>query len=140
MTVSVSLIIVTIQCEVFLQEKCSYFYSRFNSFVCVCSWVCRVAVEALRILLARAQLDHVVKPLDQEGAWDKMKDPQQHITGVTLLARCVVVFRAMAKHAGPRLPAIVECLCPCLNNIYECQRVTITAFFSEVSQAQGPLL
>ncbi|XP_070989587.1 maestro heat-like repeat-containing protein family member 1 isoform X3 [Oncorhynchus clarkii lewisi] len=96
--------------------------------------VCGVAVEALRILLARAQLDHVVKPLDQEGAWDKMKDPQQHITGVTLLAR------AMAKHAGPRLPAIVECLCPCLNNIYECQRVTITAFFSEVSQAQGPLL
>uniref|UniRef100_A0A674EKM9 Maestro heat like repeat family member 1 n=1 Tax=Salmo trutta TaxID=8032 RepID=A0A674EKM9_SALTR len=84
------------------------------------------AVEALRILLARAQLDHVVKPLDQEGAWDKMKDPQQHIPGVTLLAR------AMAKHAGPRLPAIVECLCPCLNNIYECQRVTITAFFSEL--------
>nr|XP_046190828.1 maestro heat-like repeat-containing protein family member 1 isoform X1 [Oncorhynchus gorbuscha]XP_046190829.1 maestro heat-like repeat-containing protein family member 1 isoform X1 [Oncorhynchus gorbuscha]XP_046190830.1 maestro heat-like repeat-containing protein family member 1 isoform X1 [Oncorhynchus gorbuscha] len=88
--------------------------------------VCGVAVEALRILLARAQLDHVVKPLDQEGAWDKMKDPQQHITGVTLLAR------AVAKHAGPRLPAIVECLCPCLNNIYECQRVTITAFFSEL--------
>uniref|UniRef100_A0A4W5KHG1 Maestro heat-like repeat family member 1 n=1 Tax=Hucho hucho TaxID=62062 RepID=A0A4W5KHG1_9TELE len=88
--------------------------------------VCGVAVEALRILLARAQLDDVVKPLDQEGAWDKMKDPQQHITGVTLLAR------AMARHAGPRLPAIVECLCPCLNNIYECQRVTITAFFSEL--------
>ncbi|KAM9404324.1 maestro heat-like repeat-containing protein family member 1 isoform 2-T4 [Salvelinus alpinus] len=88
--------------------------------------VCGVAVEALRILLARAQLDDVVKPLDQEGAWDKMKDPQQHITGVTFLAR------AMARHAGPRLPAIVECLCPCLNNIYECQRVTITAFFSEL--------
>ncbi|KAK6327014.1 hypothetical protein J4Q44_G00026590 [Coregonus suidteri] len=88
--------------------------------------VCGVAVEALRILLARAQLDDVVKPLDQEGAWDKMKDPQQHTTGVTLLAR------AMARHAGPRLPAIVECLCPCLNNIYECQRVTITAFFSEL--------
>ncbi|XP_055780685.1 maestro heat-like repeat-containing protein family member 1 isoform X2 [Salvelinus fontinalis] len=88
--------------------------------------VCGVAVEALRILLARAQLDDVVKPLDQEGAWDKMKDPQQHITGVTLLAR------AMARHAGPRLPAIVECLCPCLNNIYECQRVTITTFFSEL--------
>ncbi|CAB1334802.1 unnamed protein product, partial [Coregonus sp. 'balchen'] len=43
--------------------------------------VCGVAVEALRILLARAQLDDVVKPLDQEGAWDKMKDPQQHTTG-----------------------------------------------------------
>ncbi|XP_073782226.1 maestro heat-like repeat-containing protein family member 1 isoform X1 [Danio rerio] len=88
--------------------------------------VCGVAVEALRVLLARAQLDAVVKPLDQEGAWDKMKDPQQHTTGVTLLSR------AMAKHAGPRLPAIVESLCPSLCNIYECQRITVTAFFSEL--------
>ncbi|KAG9345013.1 hypothetical protein JZ751_009553 [Albula glossodonta] len=88
--------------------------------------VCGVAVEAMRILLARAQLDEVVKPLDQEGAWEKMKDPQKHIDGVTLLAR------AMAKHAGPRLPAIVESLCPSLNNVYECQRITVTAFFSEL--------
>uniref|UniRef100_A0A669D564 Maestro heat-like repeat family member 1 n=1 Tax=Oreochromis niloticus TaxID=8128 RepID=A0A669D564_ORENI len=43
-----------------------------------------------------------------------------------------LVLRAMAKHAGPRLPAIVECLCPLLNNIYECQRITVTAFFSEL--------
>uniref|UniRef100_A0A8D3DPJ7 Maestro heat-like repeat-containing protein family member 1 n=1 Tax=Scophthalmus maximus TaxID=52904 RepID=A0A8D3DPJ7_SCOMX len=53
-------------------------------------------------------------------------EPNTHVTGVTLLAR------AMAKHAGPRLPAIVECLCPSLNNIYECQRITVTAFFSEL--------
>uniref|UniRef100_A0A8C1M4U7 Maestro heat-like repeat-containing protein family member 1 n=1 Tax=Cyprinus carpio TaxID=7962 RepID=A0A8C1M4U7_CYPCA len=96
-----------------------------DSCVSLCC-VFRVAVEALRILLGRAQLDAVVKPLDQEGAWDKMKDPQQHTTGVTLLSR------AMAKHAGPRLPAIVENLCPSLCNIYECQRVTVTAFFSEL--------
>jgi hypothetical protein len=68
----------------------------------VCSWVCRVAVEALRILLARAQLDHVVKPLDQEGAWDKMKDPQQHITGVTLLARYTLTL-ASCPHPGSTL-------------------------------------
>ncbi|XP_062320743.1 maestro heat-like repeat-containing protein family member 1 isoform X1 [Osmerus eperlanus] len=85
-----------------------------------------VAVDALRILLARVQLDEVVKRLDQDGAWDTMKDPQRHTTGVTMLSR------AMAKHAGPRLPSVVECLCPCLNNIYECQRVTVTAFFSEL--------
>ncbi|XP_061100289.1 maestro heat-like repeat-containing protein family member 1 isoform X2 [Conger conger] len=88
--------------------------------------VCGVAVEAMRILLARAQLDEVVKPLDQEGAWDMLKDPQKHIDGVTLLAR------AMAKHAGPRLPSIVESLCPNLSNVYECQRITVTAFFSEL--------
>lgn len=52
----------------------------------------RVAVEALRILLGRAQLNAVMKPLDQEGAWDKMKDPQQHTTGVTLLSRYTHLF------------------------------------------------
>uniref|UniRef100_A0A8B9RK32 Maestro heat-like repeat family member 1 n=1 Tax=Astyanax mexicanus TaxID=7994 RepID=A0A8B9RK32_ASTMX len=90
-----------------------------------------VAVEALRILLARAHLDAVVKVLDQDSAWDKMKDSQQHTAGVTLLSR------AMAKHAGPRLPMIVESLCPSLNNIYECQRITVTAFFSELTQPKA---
>ncbi|XP_034553780.1 maestro heat-like repeat-containing protein family member 1 isoform X2 [Notolabrus celidotus] len=88
--------------------------------------VAGVAADALRILLARAQLDEVMKKLDEDNAWEAMKEQNTHITGVTLLAR------AMAKHAGPRLPAIVECLCPSLNNIYECQRVTVTAFFSEL--------
>ncbi|KAK9513462.1 hypothetical protein VZT92_026993 [Zoarces viviparus] len=88
--------------------------------------VAGVAADALRILLARAQLDEVTKRLDEDNAWDAMKEPNTHIAGVTLLAR------AMAKHAGPRLPSIVECLCPSLNNIYECQRITVTAFFSEL--------
>ncbi|XP_044062559.1 maestro heat-like repeat-containing protein family member 1 isoform X1 [Siniperca chuatsi] len=88
--------------------------------------VAGVAADALRILLARAQLDEVMKRLDEDNAWDTMREPNTHITGITLLAR------AMAKHAGPRLPAIVECLCPSLNNIYECQRITVTAFFSEL--------
>ncbi|XP_027005039.2 maestro heat-like repeat-containing protein family member 1 isoform X2 [Tachysurus fulvidraco] len=88
--------------------------------------VCGTAVEALRILLARAHLDVVVNVLDQDTVWDKMKDPQQHTTGVTLLSR------AMAKHAGPRIPAIVESMCPLISNIYECQRITVTAFFSEL--------
>ncbi|KAG7229447.1 hypothetical protein INR49_012846 [Caranx melampygus] len=88
--------------------------------------VAGVAADALRILLARAQLEEVMKRLDEDNAWDAVKELNSHITGVTLLAR------AMAKHAGPRLPAIVECLCPSLNNIYECQRVTVTAFFAEL--------
>ncbi|XP_028326218.1 maestro heat-like repeat-containing protein family member 1 isoform X2 [Gouania willdenowi] len=88
--------------------------------------VAGVAADALRILLARAQLDEVMKRLDEDNAWDAMRELSSHITGVTLLAR------AIAKHAGPRLPAIVESLCPSLNNIYECHRITVTAFFSEL--------
>ncbi|KAJ8386836.1 hypothetical protein AAFF_G00166310 [Aldrovandia affinis] len=88
--------------------------------------VCGVAVEALRVLLVRAQLEDTLRPLDLEGAWDKMKYLQQHTDGVSMLAR------AMAKHAGLRLPAIVDNLYPSLRNIYECQRITVTAFFSEL--------
>ncbi|XP_038141522.1 maestro heat-like repeat-containing protein family member 1 isoform X1 [Cyprinodon tularosa] len=88
--------------------------------------VAGVAADALRILLARAQLDEVMKRLDEDNAWDAMKEQNTHVTGITLLAR------ALAKHAGPRLPAIVESLCPSLNNIYESQRITVTAFFSEL--------
>lgn len=49
----------------------------------------RVAAEALRILLARAQLDEVMKRLDEDKAWDAMKELNTHVTGITLLARCV---------------------------------------------------
>lgn len=47
----------------------------------------RVAADALQILLARAQLDEVLKRLDEDKAWDSMKETNTHITGVTLLAR-----------------------------------------------------
>lgn len=47
----------------------------------------RVAAEALRILLARAQLDEVMKKLDEDNAWDAVKEASTHVKGVTLLAR-----------------------------------------------------
>ena len=48
---------------------------------------CRAAVEALRILLARALLDDVGKRLDLDHAWEAMKEPNTHTAGITLLAR-----------------------------------------------------
>lgn len=47
----------------------------------------RVAADALRILLARVQLDEVSKRLEEDKAWDAIKEPSTHIMGVTLLAR-----------------------------------------------------
>uniref|UniRef100_A0A8C5DAF3 Maestro heat-like repeat family member 1 n=1 Tax=Gouania willdenowi TaxID=441366 RepID=A0A8C5DAF3_GOUWI len=106
--------------------RCQSCASRGNAGKSPPCYCYRVAADALRILLARAQLDEVMKRLDEDNAWDAMRELSSHITGVTLLAR------AIAKHAGPRLPAIVESLCPSLNNIYECHRITVTAFFSEL--------
>ncbi|NXJ72640.1 MROH1 protein, partial [Rostratula benghalensis] len=42
------------------------------------------------------------------------------------------VCRAMARHAGPRLPLIVKNLIPTLNSVFDSQRVTTTAFFAEL--------
>lgn len=47
----------------------------------------RVAADALRILLARAQLDEVIKRMDEDNAWDAMREPNAHVSGITLLAR-----------------------------------------------------
>lgn len=51
----------------------------------------RVAADALRILLARAQLDEVTKRLDEDNAWEAIKEPNTHIAGVTLLAKYVYI-------------------------------------------------
>uniref|UniRef100_A0A672KBM8 Maestro heat-like repeat family member 1 n=1 Tax=Sinocyclocheilus grahami TaxID=75366 RepID=A0A672KBM8_SINGR len=100
------------------------------SLCCVLS----VAVEALRILLGRAQLDAVMKPLDQEGSLELSCCFLSHCGKIKCdhFEEAILSNRAMAKHAGPRLPSIVESLCPSLCNIYECQRITVTAFFSEL--------
>ncbi|NXP10221.1 MROH1 protein, partial [Thinocorus orbignyianus] len=42
------------------------------------------------------------------------------------------VGRAMARHAGPRLPLIVKNLVPTLGSVFDSQRVTTTAFFAEL--------
>lgn len=62
-----------------------------------CHFVSRVAADALRILLARAQLDDVIKRLDEDNAWDVMKEPNTHIHGVALLARYVPLIRNLDK-------------------------------------------
>uniref|UniRef100_A0A672KCE1 Maestro heat-like repeat family member 1 n=1 Tax=Sinocyclocheilus grahami TaxID=75366 RepID=A0A672KCE1_SINGR len=84
--------------------------------------VCGVAVEALRILLGRAQLDALSCCFLSHCGKIKCDHFEE----------AILSNRAMAKHAGPRLPSIVESLCPSLCNIYECQRITVTAFFSEL--------
>lgn len=48
---------------------------------------CRMALEAMQVLLVRAQLDEVLKTLDLEEGWAKMKEPQQSTDGVALLAK-----------------------------------------------------
>ncbi|KAM5124868.1 LOW QUALITY PROTEIN: maestro heat-like repeat-containing protein family member 1, partial [Mantella aurantiaca] len=43
------------------------------------------------------------------------------------------VGRAMVRHAAPRLPVIIKNLQSALSNVYDCQRITATAFLAQVS-------
>ncbi|XP_043365794.1 maestro heat-like repeat-containing protein family member 1 isoform X3 [Dermochelys coriacea] len=84
------------------------------------------AVEALRAMLTQGGSDEVVKSVESAGGWELMKSSDRHHDGIMLLAR------AMAKHAGPKLPLIVKNLFPMLNSVYDLQRITTTAFFAEL--------
>ncbi|EMP27282.1 HEAT repeat-containing protein 7A [Chelonia mydas] len=87
---------------------------------------CSCAVEALRAMLTQGGSDEVVKSVESAGGWELMKSSDRHHDGIMLLAR------AMAKHAGPKLPLIVKNLFPMLNSVYDRQRITTTAFFAEL--------
>uniref|UniRef100_A0A8C8RI83 Maestro heat like repeat family member 1 n=1 Tax=Pelusios castaneus TaxID=367368 RepID=A0A8C8RI83_9SAUR len=87
---------------------------------------CSCAVETLKAMLTHGGSEEVVKSVESAGGWELMKSSERHHDGIALLAR------AMAKHAGPKLPLIVKSLCPMLNSVYDSQRVTTTAFFAEL--------
>uniref|UniRef100_A0A8C0INN9 Maestro heat like repeat family member 1 n=1 Tax=Chelonoidis abingdonii TaxID=106734 RepID=A0A8C0INN9_CHEAB len=87
---------------------------------------CSCAVEALRAMLTQGGSDEAVKSVGSAGGWELMKSLERHHDGIALLAR------AMAKHAGPKLPLIVKNLFPMLNSMYDSQRITTTAFFAEL--------
>ncbi|XP_032556854.1 maestro heat-like repeat-containing protein family member 1 [Chiroxiphia lanceolata] len=84
------------------------------------------AVETLRAMLLRGGSEEVVRDVGDSGGWELMASPERHHDGVALLAR------AMARHAGPRLPLVVKTLLPALGSAFDSQRVTTTAFFAEL--------
>ncbi|XP_053100905.1 maestro heat-like repeat-containing protein family member 1 isoform X2 [Hemicordylus capensis] len=87
---------------------------------------CSSAVETLKAMLTQGGSQEVTRALAEAGGWDLLRSTEKHPEGVALLAR------AMAQHAGPRLPPIVKSLAPMFNSIYDSQRVTTTAFFAEL--------
>ncbi|XP_051630430.1 maestro heat-like repeat-containing protein family member 1, partial [Manacus candei] len=84
------------------------------------------AVETLRALLLRGGSEEVARAVGEAGGWELLASPERHHDGVALLAR------AMARHAGPRLPPVVKTLLPALGSAFDSQRVTTTAFFAEL--------
>nr|XP_033790369.1 maestro heat-like repeat-containing protein family member 1 isoform X2 [Geotrypetes seraphini] len=87
---------------------------------------CSSAVDTLQLMLTRGGSEEVTRSVESWGGWERMKNSDQHHDGVSLLAS------AMAKHAGPRLPAIVKALIPAISSLYVWQRVSATAFFAEL--------
>ncbi|XP_049709564.1 maestro heat-like repeat-containing protein family member 1 isoform X3 [Elephas maximus indicus] len=87
---------------------------------------CSSAVDTLQAMLLRGGSEEVVWHLELEGGWELLRTSEGHEEGVTQLAR------AMAKHAGPRLPLVMKALISTQSSAYEIQRVTSTAFLAEL--------
>uniref|UniRef100_A0A8C4UPN4 Maestro heat like repeat family member 1 n=1 Tax=Falco tinnunculus TaxID=100819 RepID=A0A8C4UPN4_FALTI len=87
---------------------------------------CSCAVETLKVMLARGGSEEVARAVGNAGGWELMASPERHHDGIAVLAR------AMARHAGPRLPLIVKNLIPTLSSVFDSQRITTTAFFAEL--------
>ncbi|KFO98921.1 Maestro heat-like repeat-containing protein family member 1, partial [Calypte anna] len=87
---------------------------------------CSSAVDTLKVMLTRGGSEEVTRAVGSAGGWEMMVNPERHHEGIAVLAG------AMARHAGPRLPLVVKNLIPTLNSVFDSQRVTTTAFFSEL--------
>ncbi|XP_032111925.1 maestro heat-like repeat-containing protein family member 1 isoform X2 [Sapajus apella] len=87
---------------------------------------CSSAVDTLRAVLLRSGSEAVAQRMDQEGGWELLRTSAGHEEGATRLAR------AMAEHAGPRLPLVLKELAYTQSSAYEVQRVTTTAFLAEL--------
>ncbi|XP_044309235.1 maestro heat-like repeat-containing protein family member 1 isoform X2 [Varanus komodoensis] len=87
---------------------------------------CSSAVETLQAMLARGGSEEVVQSVAQADGWELLRSTEKHHEGVALLAR------ALARHAGPKLPPVVRNLAPMLSSIYDSQRLTTTAFLAEL--------
>uniref|UniRef100_F7GEW4 Maestro heat like repeat family member 1 n=1 Tax=Macaca mulatta TaxID=9544 RepID=F7GEW4_MACMU len=87
---------------------------------------CSSAVDTLRAVLLRSGSEDVAQRMDLEGGWELLRTSAGHEEGATRLAR------AMAEHAGPRLPLVLKALACTHSSAYENQRVTTTAFLAEL--------
>ncbi|XP_063583027.1 maestro heat-like repeat-containing protein family member 1 isoform X12 [Pongo abelii] len=87
---------------------------------------CSSAVDTLRSMLLRSSSEDVVQRMDLEGGWELLRTSAGHEEGAARLAR------AMAEHAGPRLPLVLKTLACTHSSVYENQRVTTTAFLAEL--------
>uniref|UniRef100_A0A2K6QKV8 Maestro heat like repeat family member 1 n=1 Tax=Rhinopithecus roxellana TaxID=61622 RepID=A0A2K6QKV8_RHIRO len=87
---------------------------------------CSSAVDTLRAVLLRSGSEDVAQRMDLEGGWELLRTSAGHEEGATRLAR------AMAEHAGPRLPLVLKTLACTHSSAYENQKVTTTAFLAEL--------
>ncbi|XP_063306959.1 maestro heat-like repeat-containing protein family member 1 [Pelobates fuscus] len=87
---------------------------------------CSSAVEALKYMLIQGGCEEVSLSVEAEGGWENMKKEDSHHVGISSLSS------SMVQYATPKLPAIIKCLQPIQSAVYDCQRITATAFLAEV--------
>ncbi|XP_052059790.1 maestro heat-like repeat-containing protein family member 1 isoform X2 [Mytilus californianus] len=86
------------------------------------------AVEAFRSFLQRSKSDDIIEGLDKEDCWEMFEDEERYPESVTILCRYLVESAV----GGPYISKIVTSIASSLSSLYDPQRVTVAAFFSEL--------
>ncbi|CAG2193325.1 unnamed protein product [Mytilus edulis] len=86
------------------------------------------AVEAFRSFLQRSKSEDIIEGLDKEDCWEMFEDEERYPESVTILCRYLVESAV----GGPYISKIVTSLASGLSSLYDPQRVTVAAFFSEL--------
>ncbi|XP_071959367.1 maestro heat-like repeat-containing protein family member 1 [Antedon mediterranea] len=85
-----------------------------------------VAIEAVRVLLERANCQKVLEAIEEEDMINNLKELDKLPDGITAIAKELVEYNP--EYVGK----IMACLNPSLASLYESQRIVVVAFFAEL--------
>lgn len=91
-----------------------------------CIFCFSIAIEALRAFLTHTESEVMLKFLDQNNAWSLMEAEDTSAHG------CLHLARAVTAEYPSFIQSITEALGASLSSIYDPQRITVVAFYSEV--------
>lgn len=97
--------------------------------MCVCVSVCvySVAIDALQQFLTCTESCVMLERLEQQNGWTLLEKEDVCAHGMLILAR------ALAEEHWDLVQSTVETLGTNLMSVYDSHRITVVAFYSEVS-------
>ena len=87
----------------------------------------RISIECFKSFIKCTQTYELFEYYNNEKVWDLLGQESTHIEGYTLLAR------GLCLHGQNYIKSIVDNLQIFLSAPYDCQKISVTAFYAEVT-------